>query len=140
MTVIEAERIVNEYAAVLERTSSDVLGAPESALPFPKADIQQAIKIILALLRANPERLRGDPTSYIESLKIGYASLANFIPDEDARIAREANAALVSGDAAHPGWKNCDRVLAAADQKTKLWGSLLDEITTFVKDLYQCEQ
>jgi hypothetical protein len=139
MTVLEAERIVNEYAAVLERTSTEVLGAPQSALPFPKDVIKEAIKVILVLLRANPENLRGDPTSYIQSLKIGYASLANFIPDEEARMAREANAALVSGDFAHPGWKECGRVLAAADEKTKLWGSLLDEITAFVKDLYQCE-
>lgn len=139
MTVPEAERIVNEYAAVLGRTSTDVLGVPQSALPYSRDVIKQAIKVILVLLRANPEKLRGDPTSYIQSLKIGYASLANFIPDEEARIAREANAALVSGDVAHPGWKECHRVLAAADEKTKMWGSLLDEITTFVKDLYQCE-
>jgi hypothetical protein len=137
MTVLEAERIVNRYAAVLGRSSSDVLGAPESTLPSPKGEIKEAIRIILTLLRANPERLRGDPSSYIESLKIGYASLANFVPDEDARIAREANAALLSGDIGHPGWKFCDRVLSSADERTKLWGRLLDEVTAFVKDLYQ---
>lgn len=137
MTINEAERVVNEYGAVLERTSSDMLGTPESVLPYPKDVIKQAIRLILALVMANPERLRRDPSSYIESLKMGYASLANFIPDEDAGIAREANAALISGDIGHPGWKFCDRALAAADEKSKLWGALLDEITAFVNVPYK---
>lgn len=60
MTPSEAERVVNEYGVVLERSSHMVYGAPETLLPFEKEVIKRAIKIVLAFLKINPRALRED--------------------------------------------------------------------------------
>lgn len=135
MTPTEAEDIINEYGVVLENTSSMVFGAPETALPFARDIIKQAIKEALAYLKRNPRTSRGDFTKDIDLLKIAYASLANFIPAEDARIAAEANAALLSGDTNHPGWVHCDRGLAIADENLKRRKALAEEFALYLKGL-----
>lgn len=137
MTPLEAERIVNEYGAILERTSSmGVYPAPETLLPFDKDIIKQAIRIVLAFLKKNPKTLGEDITQDIENLKIGYASLADFIPVEDARIAATANAALnaavLSGDANHPGWGISDRGLEILSENLERAKALSEELAGFL--------
>lgn len=132
MTPLEAERIVNEYGAVLERTSSIVYGAPETLLPFDKDVIKQAIRIVLAFLKTNPKTFGEDITQDIENLKIGYASLAEFIPVEDARIAAAANAALLSGDVNHPSWGLVDCGQEILSENLERRKALSDELASFL--------
>jgi hypothetical protein len=132
MTPIEAERIVNEYGAVLERASSLVFGAPETLLPFDKDVIKQAIRAVLAFLKTNPKTSGEDITQQIENLKIGYHELASFIPVEDAKVAAEGNAALLSGDLNHPGWAYADRSLKIASENLARNRALADELASFL--------
>jgi hypothetical protein len=132
MTPIEAERIVNEYGAVLERASSLVFGAPETLLPFDKDVIKQAIRAVLAFLKTNPKTSGEDITQQIENLKIGYHELASFIPVEDAKVAAEGNAALLSGDLNHPGWAYADRALEIASENLARNRALADELASFL--------
>jgi hypothetical protein len=132
MTPIEAERIVNEYGAVLERASSLVFGAPETLLPFDKDVIKQAIRAVLAFLKTNPKTSGEDITQQIENLKIGYHELASFIPVEDAKVAAEGNAALLSGDLNHPGWAYADRALKIASENLARNRALADELASFL--------
>src|ERR1700723_1925180 len=127
MTPLEAERIVNDYGAVLESTAPLVFGAPETLLPFDKDVIKQAIRVVLTFLKANPESCRKDLAKDIELLKIAYPSLANFIPAEDARIAAAANTALLSGDANHPEWGCCERGLEIVGENVARRVALADE-------------
>jgi len=132
MTPIEAEHIVNEYGAVLERTSSLVFGVPETLLPFDKDVIKQAIRVVLAFLKTNPKTFGEDKTQYIENLKIGYAELAFFIPVEDARVAAEANSALLSGDVNHPSWGCVNRGQEILAENTARRKALADELASFL--------
>jgi hypothetical protein len=132
MTPVEAERIVNEYGGVLERTSSMAYGAPETLLPFDKGVIKQAIRLVLAFLKTNPKTSGRDIAQTIEHLKIGYASLADFIPDEDARIAAAANAALLSGDVNHPDWGLVDRGHEILCENFARAKALSDELADFL--------
>src|SRR5271165_4377607 len=104
MTPLEAEHVVNKYGEVLERTSSILYGVPETLLPFDRDVIKHAISVILAFLKSNPNASGEDIAQYIEQLKTGYASLAEFVSVEDASIGAAANAALLSGNVNHPNW------------------------------------
>ena len=133
MTLIEAERIVNEYGAVLAQLPSlVVVGAPETLLPFDKNVIKKAIRFLLAFLKTNPKTSGEDITQQIENLRIGYEELASFIPVEDARIAAEGNAALLSGDLNHPGWAYVDRAMEIASEILARSRALADELASFL--------
>lgn len=97
------ERIIREYGAVLEKTASLTFGAPESLLPYAKAEIQIALKQALLLTE--------DP-GLKEQLKVGYLELARFIPDPEAQVAAAGNAAMLSGDPDHSNWKHIEAMLA----------------------------
>lgn len=134
MTPIEAERIINEYGAVLERTSSMTYGVPETLLPFDKDIIKQAIRVILAFLKTNPRTLGEGLNQYIENLKIGYMSLAEFIPAEDARIAAAANTALLTGDVNHPNWGLVERGQEILSENLARRKVLSDELAGFLNN------
>jgi hypothetical protein len=132
MTPLEAERIINEYGAVLERTSSMTYGVSETLLPFDKDIIKQVFRIVLAFLKTNPKTLGEDMAQHIEQLKVGYMFLATFIAAEDARIAAAANAALLSGDVNHPSWCLVDRRQEILSESTAGMKVLADEFTSFL--------
>jgi hypothetical protein len=67
-----AERLVNAYGAALERAGSVI--ASEALLPAPKDDIKGALLYAASEARASGQLKR------VERLRIGYASLANFVP------------------------------------------------------------
>ena len=78
----EAERVVQQYGLVL---SENPVGwhcelRPVSSLPYPKERIWLAIKTLLPKADA----------AIVDSLVVGYASLADFIPDDDALAADKA--------------------------------------------------
>jgi len=132
MTPLEAEHIVNEYGDVLERTSSMVYGIPETMLPFDRDIIKRAIRVVLVFLKTNPKTSGENIAQYIEHLKVGYASLAEFIPVEDARTGAAANAALLSGDTKHPGWGLIDRGQEILSENLARRKALSDELAGFL--------
>lgn len=73
--------IIGNYGEVLEETADFIFGRPESMLLYRKQVIKNAIKVALVLIT--------DKTK-IESLKVGYISLAEFIQDEEAMKTKAA--------------------------------------------------
>lgn len=90
MRVEDAETIVRVYGAVIERELGRSSAAPESVLPCDKATLREALLTYArALHRTNAldEDTRG-------VLATGYMLLSSFIPDDEARRARAAEAIL----------------------------------------------
>lgn len=92
-----AETILRDYGALLAQLQEAPYGIPESRLPHPKEAIKDAIQHLLRALDGAEPRL-------VESLVQGYAFLAQFIPDEQARLLHCGQQALRSGDPHHPDW------------------------------------
>jgi hypothetical protein len=90
------ENTVNEYGGVLELTSKMSLGRPQSLLPRSKSELKQAIVKYLFCLHA--KKLLDKKTFNI--LQIGYASLAFFLDEADAKIAISAQGAFNAAYAA----------------------------------------
>jgi hypothetical protein len=76
MTPEQAEKIVNDYGAVVERLKQEGTGLlPISWLPCPKEEIKEAIKLAI-----------GAPHADWISLRSGYRMLASFIDDDDVQL------------------------------------------------------
>jgi len=98
-SLLQAMDVVSRYGAILESTSSLVLGVPESALPITKQNIESSILLLIKAFK-DPElinRLRSntDFAKYSSlltdpgvqaSLVVGLLFLANFVVDEEAEL------------------------------------------------------
>jgi hypothetical protein len=81
-----AQRIVAEYAAVLERDSlRDVYPSSVDALPYPKPIIKTAIGTCVHTL-AETDRLTPELADFLE---IAYVSLADYVEDDIVRLLSE---------------------------------------------------
>jgi hypothetical protein len=81
MRILDAERVVNQYGAVLEEASHRYGTVyPVSMLPFTREEIKTAFKVYIAGLIALGKLT--DTTRDV--LKAGYVSLAAFIEDHKA--------------------------------------------------------
>jgi hypothetical protein len=74
-----ATKVVTDYGKVLAQVQPGLHGLPESLLPHSKAQIRNAIFMLL-------ENLEPEHTALKESLARGYVYLAQFLPDADAAI------------------------------------------------------
>jgi hypothetical protein len=74
-----ATKVVADYGKVLAQVQPGLHGLPESLLPHSRAQIRNAIFMLL-------ENLEPEHTALKESLARGYVYLAQFIPDADAAI------------------------------------------------------
>lgn len=94
MDMIEAQRILNEYRAVVVITADTGayggFAAPESLLPYPKETIKTAIKTLMVALI----RTRKYTDESRDHLQVGYMMLANFITDDEARIVASGEKAV----------------------------------------------
>lgn len=85
MGLEEAERIVNEYGAILEAFGNEgCVVYDENALPYPKSKIRQAILTCLKALKDQPQKG--------EALRVAYIELGNFLPGvskQDSRITKD---------------------------------------------------
>jgi hypothetical protein len=72
-------QILKEYRAALEKRKDFGIAAPLSLLPYSKTEIKSALK---AAMRAT------DDPEMREQIKLEYITLADFIPDQVAEIAR----------------------------------------------------
>jgi hypothetical protein len=89
-----ATKVVSDYGKVLARVQPGLNGLPESLLPHSKAQIRDAIVLLL-------EHLEPEHTALKESLARGYVYLAQFVPDADAdRLAPGGRLHLTTGDEA----------------------------------------
>jgi len=73
-------KVIREYREVLDHTAKRSFGVPESLLPYSKKTIKNAIKLALVMV---------DDEAQKEQLKISYISLANFIPEMEAKKTAE---------------------------------------------------
>jgi hypothetical protein len=74
-----ATKVVTDYGKVLAQVQPGLHGLPESLLPHSRAQIRNAIFMLL-------ENLEPEHTALKESLARGYVYLAQFIPDADAAV------------------------------------------------------
>ena len=88
MTPDEAERIVNDYGAIIERELATSMVAPESALPYDRATLRDALLTYTGALH----RMDALDESIRNALGTGYMYLSSFIPDELADRVRVAEA------------------------------------------------
>lgn len=90
----KAQDIINDYGAVLQTASTMAYGVPESSLPHAKKEIKKAIKLTVLIL----SKMEPSAKTTIQQLKSAYTLLANFVPDEDAKLLAKGQDAFNSGD------------------------------------------
>ena len=84
-----ATKVLTDYGKVLAQVQPGLHGLPESLLPHSKAQIRNAILMLL-------ENLEPEQTAIKESLARGYVYLAQFVPDEDAALIAASGADINS--------------------------------------------
>jgi len=89
-----AEVLVSAYGAVLERCQSVLCS--EELLPAPKAEIKAAL---IAAARASRSAGQG---AAVEHLRVGYASLSNFVPAAEAHSSTRLDQLVTAHDGASP--------------------------------------
>ena len=87
-----AQRIVAEYARVLEDGESQEYPAPLRTLPYPKQTIKTAILTCAASLR-EAQQLTGEMREFLEQ---AYVALADYLDDDLVRVMAEYREALAS--------------------------------------------
>jgi hypothetical protein len=87
-----AQRIVAEYAQVLEQGGSHAFPASARALPYPKQIIKSAILTCTARLRQT-QQLTADMREFLET---AYIALADYVDDDVVQVMAEYRDALAS--------------------------------------------
>jgi hypothetical protein len=87
-----AQRIVADYARVLEAGDCGPFPAPVRLLPYPKQTIKAAIVTCAATLREQAQ-LTSDMLEFLEQ---AYVALADYVDDDLVRVMAEYRGALAS--------------------------------------------
>ena len=85
----QAEIIVSDYGKLLSTIEPSIYGTPLSMLPHDKEIIKAAIQTLLLNIENNNEAIN-------DGLTQAYVYLAQFIPDEQAKIAEQGRSILES--------------------------------------------
>ena len=96
-----AERIVSAYGAVLAKLKHVNTALSVSLLPYSKAEIKQAIQILLWEFDDVDAAVRN-------SLIQAYVYLEQFVAESKVEIVAHGQAALQSADPEHPDWRYAD--------------------------------
>jgi hypothetical protein len=80
--LLEAQELINKYGAVLERAKT--VACSEDLLPAPKEKIKEALVTLARHAKAS-----GASPETLEPFRVGYASLADFVSEQDAEAATE---------------------------------------------------
>ncbi len=88
--LLGAQELVNEYGAVLEHSQTVTLS--EAVLPATKEQIKEAL---VALARHS--QASGSSPETLEPLRVGYASLADFVSERDAESANTFDSLATAG-------------------------------------------
>lgn len=125
MALERAEMIVREYILALSHVEqARPMLRPLSHLPFSKAEIRLAFKIVFPTLDPEQETM----------LKYAYAALAHFIPDEEYAWVEQVwrqRQARVEGEEAAADPDGEQRLEKLEKQKSDEWQSLLRDIYAF---------
>ena len=131
-----AQRIVAEYADVLERESArDVYPSSVEALPYPKPTIKAAIETCVRVL-ASRDALTPELVDYLE---IAYVSLADYVEADVVRLLAEFHAAghtlaadgrLAREKVGTPAWKRLT-------ESARIAGTIATEIAHQTETLRQ---
>lgn len=78
--LLEAQELVNKYGAILENKKN--VAASEADLPAPRQQIKDALVALARHAKAS-----GASSESIEPLRVGYASLADFVSASDVKLA-----------------------------------------------------
>ena len=95
VALLEAQELVNKYGAVLEHRKT--ITSSETILPAPKQRIEDALVTV-----ARHAKTSGATPETLESLRVGYASLADFVSESDAK------AVIILDDIARNGAQDLD--------------------------------
>lgn len=87
-----AQRIVADYARVLERADPQAYPASIRTLPYPKQTIKCALLTCAATLQDN-QQLTGEMREFLEA---AYVALADYVDDDLVRVMSEYREALAS--------------------------------------------
>jgi hypothetical protein len=120
-----AQRIVADYAALLER-DSDSYPASLGSLPYPKQTLKAAILTCAAALR-DTEQLTDEMREFLEQ---AYAALADYVDDDVVRVMAEYRDAL----AAAADVRACDKPHAPAWQRIAGTSRLAGDIAKSIAD------
>jgi len=90
-----ATKVVTDYGKGLAQVQPGLHGLPEALLPHSRAQIRNAIFMLL-------ENLEPEHTALKESLARGYVYLAQFIPDNDATVLAQGPIPKNSGSTIEP--------------------------------------
>ena len=85
----QAEVIVSDYGRLLSTIEPSIYGIPLSLLPYEKEIIKAAIQTLLLSIENKNDEIN-------DGLTQAYVYLAQFIPDEDAKIAQQGRLILES--------------------------------------------
>jgi hypothetical protein len=125
MALERAEMIVREYILALSHVEQPrPMLRPSSQLPYSKAEIRLAFKVIFPTLDPEQETM----------LKYAYAALAHFIPDEEYVWVEEVwrqRQAQIEGQAPPTDPVGEQRLFRLEKQKSDEWQSLLRDIYDF---------
>lgn len=90
--LLEAQEIVNKYSTVLEH--SKAITHSKTMLPAPKQQIKYALVALARHAKAS-----GASPDALEPLRVGYASLADFVSERDADAATKFDSLATAGAA-----------------------------------------
>ena len=121
-----AEKIIRSYNRVIAQTDAAHYGRPLSALEYSKAQIKQALFVALANLDSGEIDIG-------ESLVQSFLHLAQFIADEQADIVRRGQAAIMSGDPAHPDAKHGEQAVKLINDIKADTEALRLEVSAYIK-------
>lgn len=124
-----AEKLVIEYGGVLEISAGLSFGAPKSLLPKSNEAIKTAIITYLLYLHTTKKLDR----KTFEVLKVGYAELATFLDDDDAKLAVAATAAFNSSDPARIASSDVKQAIKRFERSNKESENLAAEFDAIVE-------
>jgi hypothetical protein len=122
-----AQRIVAEFARLLEREDGRALPAPVRTLPYPKQTIKHAILTCLETLKQT-QQLTPDMHEFLEE---AYVALADYVDDDLVRVVGEYREALASVSDVRLAR---DKVQTAAWQTVAETGRLAGEVARLIAD------
>ena len=122
----QAEIIVSEYGKLLSSIEPSIYGIPSSTLPYDKEQIKTAIQtLILAVDKDNKEIHDG--------LTQAYVYLAQFISDEQVKIAENGRAILES-DSENSDERNPED-FELANQAIQIINSIKSEMESLMSEI-----
>jgi hypothetical protein len=131
-----AQRIVAEYAALLEQhTRDEVYPAPIRTLPYPRQVIKDAIQTSVRIITATGQ-MTEELSAYLE---IAYVSLADYVDDDVVQLMTEHRRAaeMLQQQSLVPGERTATAEWQVLARSSGLAGRVAQEIAAETEQLRQ---